>query len=217
MLAFDRDILALEPMIFRDTIWLSQRLCRGTVNVNEGAVDALTLDVEFDVAGVARGHVVTVAGTSYEILTVNDGTQLTVSRLRFSEVVAGAPPSPIAGVEAYVMTFRPQLSLVERQIYLMAGLDPDNAPDPVVGPSQPTPAQITNPAALRHLNVLGALHIIFTAANFSSVPDSALGRRAAMYRAAFNEERARVRIEIDLDGDGRPDVTRRLNSLWLRR
>ncbi len=217
MLATDRDILALEPFLFRDTIWLNQRLCRGTVNVNESVVDATTLDVDFDLAGVKKGHVVTVAGTSYEVASVNDSNQLTITRLRANNDEPGGAPSPITAAEAYVMTFRPQLALVERQIYLMAGLDPDNAPDPVIGPRQPTPEQITNPVSLRHLNVVGALHIIFTAASFSSVPDSALARRAAMYRAAFNEERARIRIEIDLNEDGKPDVTRRLNSLLLRR
>lgn len=212
MLATDRDILFLEPHIFRDTIWLSQRLCRGTVSINENTLDASVLDVEFDVAGVGKGHVITVAGVPYEVADVPDSTQLTISRLRFDDDDPGARPSPVTNAEAYVMTFRPQLSLVERQIYLMAGLDPDNAPDPVIGPRQPTPSQITNPVSLRHLNVLGALHLIFTAASFSSLPDSTTARRAAMYRSAFNEERARVRIELDMDGDGKPDAVRRLNT-----
>ncbi|MDI1288487.1 MAG: hypothetical protein PSX37_00870 [bacterium] len=217
MLATDRDILFLEPLIFRDTIWLSQRLCRGTASINENTLDASVLDVDFDVAGVGKGHIVTVGGVSYEVTDALDSTQLSITRLRFDDEDPGARPSPVTNAEMYVMTFRPQLSLVERQIYLMAGLDPDNAPDPIMGPRQPTPSQITNPGSLRHLNVLGALHLIFTAASFSSLPDSGSARRAAMYRAAFHEERARVRIELDIDGDGKPDVVRRLNALMFGR
>jgi len=217
MLATDRDLLALEPLLFRDTIWLSQRLCRGTASINEFTLDASTLDVDFDVAGVNRGHVVTVGGASYEVVEVTDSTQLVITRLRADDDDPGARPTPVTNAETFVMTFRPQLGLVERQIYLMAGLDPDNAPDPILGPRQPAPDQITNPAALRHLNVLGALHLIFSASSFSAPADSPLARRAAGYRDAFNHERARIRIELDLDGDGKPDIARRLNDSFFGR
>jgi hypothetical protein len=111
------------------------------------------------------------------------------------------------------MTFRPQLEMTHRMVLRMAGIDPDAAP----GPGVLTEAAVTNPGALRRLEALGALHLLWAAAGAMLPDKSPANERARMYRARFDAERQRVAVEIDLDADARPDATRRLNAMMLVR
>jgi len=208
MFATDRDLLVLEPYLFRDHAWVGQRLARGNATIADGSIDFSVVDVELDVAQVAAGCVVTVLGSSYEI-TGNVGTKsASVSRLRSS---IGGPTimvSDTAESDAWIVSFRPQIAMVHRQILRMAGIEPD-APAPTDG--RLGESAITNGVALVTLEALGTLHLIFAAAASVAGPTSPAAIRAQMYRDLFREERRRVSVELDTDGDGLPDVARRLN------
>src|SRR5207302_1998463 len=99
-------------------------------------------------------------------------TTLTLSRLRPDEAAPNSPPMPASNVEFWVATFAPQLAMVHRQVLRMLGFEPQGA----VIPGAPTEAGITNPQALARLEVLGALHLIYTAAG-AAAPDSAPANR----------------------------------------
>jgi hypothetical protein len=214
MFALDRDLLALEPYLFRDHAWVGQRLTRGIGSVSDGLITMDSSDVEFDVAQVAIGCVATYLGASFEIIGGITTKHAAVSRVRASVTGATIHVEDTGLVDIAIVSFRPQITLVHRQVLRMAGIEPD-APAPAAG--RLGESAVTNGAALVTLEALGALHLIFAAAASVAGPSSPAMARAQMYRELFREERRRVVVELDTDGDGRPDVERRLNVVQFVR
>lgn len=214
MFANDRDLLVLEPYLFRDFAWVGQRLTRGMGAVTDGVISLESVDVELDVAQVAAGSVATFLGSSYEVVGGVTTKNASISRLRASATGPTIRVEDTALVDISFVSFRPQIAMVHRQALRMAGVEPD-APAPLTGRLGET--AITNGVALVTLEALGALHLIFAAAASVAGPSSSATARAEMYRDLFREERRRVVVELDSDGDGRPDVERRLNVVQFVR
>lgn len=212
MFTTDRDLLVLEPGLFRDVGWVAQRLTKGTGTISGNTLTITGADVSLDAAGLTAGHVATVGGTSYEVIARQSSTALTISRPRASTTDAIQPPSPANGVDTLVTTFAPQIAMVERQVLRMAGIEPEDSTPGIV-----TASAITNPGALTMLIGLGTLHVLYAAAGASSGANGWLADRAAMYRERFSAARQNARVLIDLDGDGIPDATRRLNVVQFIR
>ncbi len=206
MFATDKDLLTLEPGLFRDVGWVAQRLTRGTGAISGNTLTVSGADVALDAAGITAGHVVTVGGTNYEVIARPTASTLTISRVRANPSDPIQPPSPVSGVEVFVMTFAPQIAMVERQALRMAGIEPEDA-----APGAIQARDITNPSSLTMLVSLGALHTVYAAAGAGSGAGGSLTERAVMYRERFAAARQRAQVQIDLNGDGLPDATRRLN------
>ncbi len=213
MFATDRDLLVLEPNLFRDVAWAGQRLVSATGSISGATLTLSQFDVDLASAGVTAGHVATVDGVSYEVLTRLSPASATVSRLRAGTTDPALPPSPASGRPVTIASFRPQIALIHHQVLRMLGIEPMDPP--ALG--RPTETSITNPDALARLEALGALHLILAAAAALEPPGGPLGARADLYRARFGDERQRAAARIDLDGDGLPDATRRLNVIQLMR
>lgn len=209
--ATDRDLLALEPNLFRDAGWLGQRLVKGTANIAGSNLTFTSQDVGLDAAGVAAGDVVTAAGVSYEILSRTSSAVIVISRLRDLASDPGIPPAAGTGLDTSVYSFSPQIAMVHRQLLRMLGIEP-TAGIGVVGESS-----VTNPDALRLVEAYGALAFIYTAASVLAGSASPAAQRLELYRRLFAEERQHAAAAIDLDGDGVPDATRRLNTIQLMR
>lgn len=214
MFSKDRDLLAIEPAIFRDLAWAGQRLVRGVGTIEDASLTLESQDVDFAMAGVGAGHVVVAGGTSYEVVERIGDTKVTLSRLRADEGGVVLPPTPASGIDAWVVTFVPQARIVHDQVLRMAGIEPLGAA-PIAG--RPGEGAITNGASLKRLELLGVAHMVYAAAGAASGPSSAAHQRAELYRALFRDERERAVVELDLDGDGKPDATRRLNVVQLAR
>lgn len=214
MFSKDRDLLAIEPAIFRDLAWAGQRLVSGAATIEDDSLTFDSQDIALDAAGVGAGQVAVVGGVGYEVIETLNGQKAVISRLRDTEDAAMLPPSPIAGADAWIATFAPQARIVHGQILRMAGVEPAGTPSLArrVGESA-----ITNGAALARLEVLGVAHLVYAAAGAAAGPRSPAQQRAELYRALFRDERERVFVDLDLDGDGRPDATRRLNLIHLVR
>jgi hypothetical protein len=211
MFATDRDLLALEPTLFRDIAWASQRLVTGTATISNGVLIFDTIDADCETAGVSAGGVVVIDTTPYEIIEVISPDELHISLLRPSET--GDPllmPDLAVSTSTSIYTFTPQLEIVHRQALRMLGIEPGAS-------DTPTEFDITNPAAIRRLESLGALHLIYSAAGALTPATSALNTRAELYRNRFNEERQRISIGLDLNADGQPDVIRKLNVVQFIR
>jgi len=203
MFAQDRDLLALEPELFRDVVWVGQRPVRGSGAVSGSTLTMTTQDVGFDDAGVDAGRVVRVGGTSLEVIERLSASALTVSRLRASSDAPVITPTPVATptiVEA--VTFGPQLAIAHGQVLALLGLDSAEAGAPGAG-------SVLNTGSLRLLTSLAAVHLVLAAASAPVGPESPVGQRAELYRQRFEIERRRVVAEIDLDGDGVAEVARR--------
>lgn len=210
MFSSDRDLLAWEPNLFRDVLWVGQRLVKGTAGVAGSTLTFTSADVTLDAAGVDAGSVVSVAGVSYEVVARLSGTQATISRLRVDSDAAVLPPSPVASAEAIIATFAPQRRLVHDQLLRMLGIEPSSTD------AEPSESSIINPDALRPLECLGTLHLVYASASAGDM-GSALGTRAEMYRARFAAERQRAAAILDLDADGMADATRRFNLIQFVR
>lgn len=210
MFTTDRDLLILEPNLFRDIGFAGQRLLETT-----GSTSGTTLTITGDAAavGITTGHIVLVSGVPLEVVQRLSSTSLQVSRLRADDAAPLIPVPPFTSQPVVVTTFGPQLAMAHGQVLRMLGIDP-GAP---AAPGAVTEENITNPHTLRLVESLCALHLILSTASALSGPDSALGMRAEFYRQRFAAERQRAAAQIDLDHDGLPDVIRRLNVLQLIR
>jgi hypothetical protein len=210
MFATDADLLRFEPALTRDVGWVGQRAARGVGDLDGTTLTMTELDVPFDEARVGAGHVAVVAGVPCEVLERLGPMSLRVSRLRHAPDAPEAPPPPAQAVPVEVPTFTPQIALAHRQVLAMLGIDPDG------GEGLGADA-ITNPGALRVLEALGALHLVFAAASALAREDSPVSHRASAYRRLFGAERARAVARLDTDGDGRPDATRRPSVIHVVR
>jgi hypothetical protein len=210
MFITDRDLLVLEPNVFRDAGWIGQRPLQGTGSVS-GTNLTLTAG-SFTTAGVAPGHVLLYDALALEVVSVTSATVAVVSLLRAQASDAALPPPALGSKPVTCWTFRPQAFLMHSQMLRMLGIEPEAAPDSMV-----CEASIVNPQALALAEALGTLHLVYAAASALSPADSALPARAMMYRQRFEEERRRAIARLDLDGDGQADCTRRLNILQLAR
>lgn len=215
--AVDRDLLALEPGLFRDVSWTAQKL----VDVAGASVSGTTLTAsgaDFVGAGVAAGHIALVAGVAHEVVTRLSATQLTVSRLREEATAPAIPPGATTGAAVVIATFMPQIRIVHEQVMRSLGIEPSAASGaPAVEAGAPTEANVVNPGGLARLEALGALHLIYTGAAALVDAASPLWAKAEVYRARFAEERRATGAALDLDGDGIADAVRRASALRLVR
>lgn len=215
MFTSDRDLLMYEPRLFLDTVWVGQRLFSATGLVTSGV--AVVVGAAFTTIGIMPGHIVNYKDASYEVVQVLGATQLGLSVPRASpdDPVILAPDSATTLIRIH--TFRHQMLIVHEQILRMLGIERELQAQP--GETLVTESSIVNPGALRRLEALGTLHLIFAAASASgSVGDgSVYADKAAMYRERFAAERERVNVLIDTDGDGRPDAARRPTVMHLVR
>ncbi len=206
--AKDRDLLALEPTLFRDIGWSSQRIVRGAT----ATVVATTLTaagVDFVIAGVEAGHIALVGGRAMEIVERLSTTQLRVSTLRADTEEPARPPGDTAGDDLVVSTFAPQLALVHWQMLSSVGIG--------VGLEAASEESVVNAPALARVEALGALHLAYVAASAICGPTAAAWSKAEIYRERFALARERAAVELDLDGDGVADETRRFNTARLMR
>ncbi len=211
--ASDRDLLILEPGLFREVMWTGQRLVSGTGTASGTALTMSAQDVSFDSADVGQGHVTVIGGTPYEVLARVSGTVLTISRVRNDVDDPAIAVSGATAVAVLVATFGPQIATVHRQVLRMLGIEPDIEPvEGAVGESS-----VLNRSEFARLEALGALHLVYSAASSALGPETPLGRKAEFYRARFASERQRAVALIDTDGDGQVDATRRLNVMQFVR
>ena len=211
MFTSDRDLLLLDPTLFRDVGWLGQRLLSTVATVIDTTLTVSGVDLT--ALGVAAGHVVLVDGAALEVTQRLSPTALEISRPR---AAPNDPPIPASfGVNRAIVihTFSPQLAIAHGQILRMLGLEADAAPVP----GTLTDANVTNPRSLWLVEALCALYQIYAAAAALAPADSPAHVRAEHYRARFNAERQRATARIDTDGDGRADVTRYLNVVQFLR
>lgn len=207
MFILDRDLLPLEPLLFRDVAWASQRPVSGIADIAGTTLTATLQDSSFTSAGVEPGFVLVLEGAAYEVIAVHGHDEVEISQPRPTPESPALPPPPATGRPFQVITFRPQIAAAHAQLLTMLGL----------AEGSPGAPAITNPGELRRPEALLALSMIYGAASVLSGKGSPLAQRAAHYRRLFARERHTWRALLDLDGDGLPDATRRLNILQLVR
>lgn len=231
MFITDRDLLVLEPNLFRDVGWLGQRVLDSTCSI---AGTTLTVPGAVDLAalGVTTGHVILVNGLPLEVLARPSSTTLTVSKVRADTADAAiAPGSAPGGTPAQVWTFRPQIALVHAQVLRLLGVEPAGGGfSGSAFDGQLVESQIIRGRSLWVLEALLALHQIYSAAaGLSGGAGSSAGRspatstpsplaeRAEMYRRRAALERTRAVAYLDTNNDGVAEIARYVGvACWTR-
>lgn len=215
MLTTDADLARIEPTLFIEAQHVGQRLTRGTVSIAGTTLTALGVDVAFDAAGVAPGHICVVDGQTYEVVERTSATALVVSRVRARGQAEALPPTPVSNKPMHIVTFGPQRGIAHAQVMRSIGIEPDLPPD--VPGGRPGVESILNPGALAQLESLAALQLIWLSATLNAGSDAAVAARAERFKEMYARERERVGAFIDLDGDGFPDAVRRPGVIQLMR
>ncbi|MFG0329915.1 MAG: hypothetical protein ACF8PN_08460 [Phycisphaerales bacterium] len=207
--ATDRDLLILEPNLFRDLIFLAQR----RISSSDAAISGTTLQSnssDFEAKAVDAGSIVTVDTVPLEVIERLSPTQLTVSLLRPLSSATPIPPTPGVNLTLRVYSFEPQITVMHERLLerLRAvvddgdtGLDDAALEDAVVNPWIPM-----------RVEALGALQIIFEAALDGDAGDPVTELKASLYRERYRFALDRATIRLDLDGDGLVDATRTLRA-----
>jgi hypothetical protein len=203
--ATDRDLLALEPNVFRDVAFDGQVLATAADGIIAGTTLSST-STDFEAAGVGAGSVVIVNGTALEVIERLSSDLLSVSKPRASSSGAAVPPAAGTGLSLRATTFAPQIALAQRQTERDLGLDVDGLADAAL-----------RSAAMTRVVAHGALHHVFAAAATSAEKRDPMWTRALWHLEQREKRLRRLVVELDLDGDGTTDATRRIQPTRMVR
>jgi hypothetical protein len=210
----DRDLIVLEPSLFRDHAWLGQRLVIGSASITGGVATFTLITPDLLAALVQRGHILMHDGVPFEIIEVYGADEALVAPIG-PIMPANAPaPKPPQRDEApaFICTFSPQIQLAHHAALRLFGLEPSSD----TTSSTPNEQHILNPNALTNLEALMALELIFAAAATPG-PSSALLEKSEWYRKRAATERQHLHLQLDLNQDGRADAKRSSVSVPLAR
>ena len=210
----DRDLLVIEPAIFAGGGFESQQLASGA----DGVISQTTVtsaSAGFVAAKVEAGMVlctyadVPAEGRSYEIISVDSATQLTVSILRPDRTGDAIAPPAGSSLNYYINTFSPQVAAAEttlreklRQIAEAEGISGNDFVDSM---------------QFRTAVTLGALAAIFTARASNAIDTDANWVKAEHYRQLYTTTLPALRLAQDANGDGLAESTRTLGNVSFRR
>lgn len=214
MFATDRDLLVIEPALFRDVGFAALVRGRATGSIASGVLTVSGINLA--ALGVDAGSVVLVNDVALEVIERLSAATASVSLLRASAAAPAVAPANLASASVVVPTFAPQIQAAHARILRAAGLDPQA---PEIGASGTTPgeAMILNTEALRAVECLGALEAIYRAASALGGPDSPEAKRADQYAQRYERELRRTGVVLDLDADGAPDARRAAGLTRVRR
>ncbi|MGD9109332.1 MAG: hypothetical protein PVG93_00195 [Phycisphaerales bacterium] len=196
----DVDILKYEPAFFGELYLPSQILIEGTGGTMSGTTFTAT-GADFVQANVSAGGVVylhssdeSLVGT-FEIVSVDSATELTVSVIRADSQDEPVPPPAASYVYFRVSTFEPQACEVAFALTEYFGIKPGNpSSDIEVG-------DILDVTVLEQVSVFAIISAVY-ATLASDEENEHFWNKSRHYRTCFGHARSRARLSIDADSDG---------------
>lgn len=202
----DADILKYEPILFGELHLPGQVLAAGTGGTLSGTTftasgaNFISSQVQADGVIYLQSADGTVDGT-YEIVSVDSATQLTVSVVRAdSDSEAVAPPSA-TNISYRVGTFEPQAEEVGFRLTEHFGIQPGNPASDI------DVEDILDTGVLKQASVFAVISSVY-ATLASGSNDKNLWSKSMHYRRLFEKARERCRLSIDVGSDGVADVTK---------
>jgi len=211
----DVDILKYEPMLFGQLHLPWQVIAEGTGGTLSGTTFTAAA-ADFVSAGVCAGGVIYLASENkvldgaFEIVSVDSGTQLSVSVLRADSQADAVSPPAAGDISFRIGTFAPQANEVGFQLTEYFGIRPGN-------PASDYGIQdVLDTSVLRPASVFAVLACVY-AMLAGKAQDENFWKKSLYYQKLFNKARERARLSIDLGSDGVVDVTQIGSSAKLVR
>ncbi len=204
--AVDRDLLVLEPNLFRDVVFDAQVLATASDALVAGTVLTST-GSDFVSAGVEAGTVAVVDGVSLEVVARLSALSLSLSRLRSDGEGALLPPAAGSALSLRVSTFGPQIAEAETRVLRSLGIT-----DVVSGGET-----LLAGSGITRLVALSALELVYAAASTRAEGSDPYWARSVWYGERSRQELRRVGARLDVDGDGIADEVRRVQPSRLVR
>ncbi|MBS3734483.1 MAG: hypothetical protein KGY99_06100 [Phycisphaerae bacterium] len=213
-LCTDRDILAVEPLVYLSGTAPVQALAAG----DDGQIAATSFTSpgsDFAACGAAIGMVLVATTGSgappraMEVVSVDGATALTVSVLRADASADPVPPTPGQDLSFELRTYAAQIAGVS--IALTETLRTAGEADAIAV------ADFADSVQLARTCTLGVLADVFTARAENAAADDANWIKATHYRRAFAAAQVQLRLVVDADADGQAESQRTLGNVTLRR
>ncbi len=199
----DRDLLVIEPNVFRDVPVVGQQRLKTTDGVVSGVM-LTSASADFVMGQVDTGGVVLVAGEPLEVLSRIDSNTLTVSKLRTNAADASIPPGDGSGLEVIVRTYAPQAAVVHENLLRLMGIETDDPENNL------TENSVISRHVAAHLEALGTLERVYEGAAALVGDNDEIRNKARGFGARFATACRVAIVLLDADGDGQPDIQRRL-------
>jgi len=211
----DVDILKYEPILFAELYLPGQVLAAGTGGTLAGTTFTVS-DADFVTAQVSVGGAIylqsadrTLEGT-YEIVSVDSATQLTISVVRADSDDQPIAPPAATNVAYRISTFKPQAGEVAFELTEYFGIRPGN------------PAAVYDVQDVMDIDVLKRASVFAVISSVyamlaSKANDENFWKKSLHYKTLFEKARQRCRLSIDVGSDEIADVTRMGASVRLVR
>ena len=211
----DADILKYEPILFGELHLPGQVLTAGTGGTLSGTTFT-AIGADFVSAQVSANGVIYLQSAdglldgSFEIVSVDSATQLTVSVVRADPDDEPIAP-PLANDISYrISTFGPQANEAGFQLTEYFSIGPGD------------PASVYDVEDIMDTNVLKRASVFAVIASIyamlaSKAEDENFWKKGLHYQRLFEKARGRCRLSIDVGSDGVADVTKTGASVRLVR
>jgi len=202
----DADILKYEPILFGELYLPQQVLAKGT----GGTVSGTTFTAggaDFVSSQVSNGGIIYLQSAdgaldgAYEIISVDSGTQLSISVIRPDSTKAAVAPPVASDVSYRISTFGPQTNEIAFQLTEYFDISPGNPA------SEVDAADILGTEVLKRASVFGVISTVY-AMLASKAKDENFWRKSMHYQKLFVGARERCRVSIDIGSDGVVDITK---------
>jgi hypothetical protein len=211
----DADVLKYEPILFGELHLPGQVKLRGTGGTLSG-MTFTAAGADFISASVTAGGVIYLQSadcaldSTYEIVSVDSATQLTVSVIRADSDEELIAPPAATDISYRISTLEPQAGEVGLQLTEYFGIRPGN---PV---SDYGVDDILDTSVLKRASVFAVIASAY-AMLASKAEDENFWKKNLYYHRLFEKARERCRLSIDAGADKVADVTKTGVSVRLVR
>jgi len=207
----DRDLLALEPTLFNDVAFPSQKRLEVTDGIASGST-LTSATANFITAQIEAGDVVLIANVPCEVIARVDANTLTVSKLRRSFAGDAIPPGNGSSLTVIHRTFEPQAKFVHDDLLRLLGIDPDGA-------GTITEDAIVSLSVMRDLEALKTVAHVYESAVALGAEENneVFTAKAVQFRQRYRLACRQSVVHLDLNGDGESDAWRDMSLIELLR
>ena len=202
----DADILKYEPILFGELHLPWQVLTAGTGGTLSGTTFTAS-DADFTTAQVSAGGAIYLRSEDgsldgvYEIVSVDSGTQLSLSVIRSDPTDTAVAPPAATDISYRISTFAPQANEVGFQLTEYFGINPGHPASDI------NVEDVLDTSVLRLASVFAVISIVY-AMLAGKAKDENYWRKSLYYQKLFAKARGRCRLSIDVGADGIADVTK---------